>query len=66
MHVKTLWETRQRLSVFSDLPLHKILSKSIEKKENKEYKKYRKAKQKLQQRNVESVGVENNIFFLYT
>lgn len=62
INVKTLWETWQALSVFSDLPPHEILSKSIEKKKNKGGG-HRKAKQKLQQRDVESVGVEKNFFF---
>lgn len=50
-------------TVFSDLPLHVNLNQSMEKKENKEKKKHRKAKQKLQQRDVELVGVENNFSF---
>lgn len=64
INVKTLWETWQTLSVFSDLPLHENLNQSTEKKENKEKKKQRKAKQKkLQQRDVELAGVEKNFSF---
>lgn len=57
INVKTLWETWQTLSVFSDLPPHENLNESMEKKENKEKK--NRGKQNKKKTPTEGCGISS-------